>query len=67
MGEVKLTEEIFRVVGTLDDGERKVWRYRSKPDAVWRAQELDAHPECELLEFSRATVDWEPAPSSWFR
>jgi hypothetical protein len=64
MGQVQPSEEIFRVVG-IKYGERKVWRYRSKADALWRAKELDAHPRDELLEFSCAEVDWKPAPSSW--
>lgn len=67
MGEVKPVEEIFRVIGVLDDGTRMVWRYRSRPDAIYRAKELDTHPDCELVEFSYARVQWLSAPSEWLQ
>lgn len=66
MGQVALEEEIYRVVGVTSDGVRRVWRYRSKPDAAWRASELDTRPDCELLEFSYAAVKWRPAPKGWW-
>ena len=65
MGEVKRLERIFRVVG-VQRGERRVWRYRSEPDARWRAQELHFHPTDELIEFSYADIKWLPAPASWW-
>lgn len=55
-----MTEEVYRVIGT-QRGERKVWRYRSRPDAVWRANYLGS----DLLEFSVGKVSWSPAPSAW--
>lgn len=61
MGKVASEEWMYRVV-SVEGGVRRVRRYRSRADAAWRASELDAHPECELVEFSQALVDWRPVP-----
>lgn len=65
MGKVALEEQLYRVIGVCD-GVRRVWRYRSGPDAAWRAAELNEHPDHELIEFSYATVQWRPAPGEWW-
>lgn len=61
-----MAEEVYRVVG-IRRGDRRVWRYRSRPDAIWRARELEASPDSTLIEFSVGRVSWTPAPSGWLQ